>query len=1095
MTPEQMLTEAERALGRLKDFQRATVDHVFDRLFAAGSTRRFLVADEVGLGKTMIAKGVIAKAIQHLQGKVDRIDVVYICSNGDIARQNLNRLHMAGASWTPASRLTMLAKHAERFDQKLNFVSFTPGTSFDIDSGLGHVEERVLLYQLLEQVWGFDGGVAPLNVLAGHTKAERFRDYVRTAQPLDEKIAKPLRTKLGQLSGAQAEFRALCESYPTARSKPPYEVRVRRNKLVGSLRIALATSCIATLEPDLIILDEFQRFTHLLEGESEASHLAKALFDWPDAHVLLLSATPYKMYTTANEAAGDDHYAEFLKTIRFLERRSADDPAVHSLSEYRSALERVLDVGGEARLDQARRALEQRLHSVMVRTERLAATPDRNGMLKAMPPAGDLEKADVLDYLALQRTAQTLEQQDNVLEYWKSSPFVLNFMDAGYKLKEKLSDAAAEPESRGAVARALATSKTSCLSFQQHDAFEALGLQNGRFRQLVQDTVDRGAHRLLWIPPASPYYALGGAFREPALGGFTKRLIFSAWRFVPRAVAALLSYEAERRMVQRSGEGTNTPEQRKKRGRLLRFGQTESGGPANMSTLALLYPSSFLARACDPVRLAAESLSGPGAPTQQSVSDAAKTQIELALRRLPSGDQSAPVDERWYWAAPLLLDGTLEPGATGQWFEQKDLAAIWSGEKEVEQDDESVEEGDNKLWRLHVERAREVALGRGEQLGKRPDDLASSLAELALGAPGVTLLRSMLRVVNLRPEALGKDGATNVRNGAAQAAWSFRALFNQAEVVDLLRREYPSEAETGYWRAVLRYCVDGCLQAVLDEYTHVLRDHLGLGVGSGPIGDRVHGIAEEISSALSLRTANLAVDDLGLSAAGRTLAPSKRHMRCHFALRFGDERDEDGEIQTRSDSVRKAFNSPFWPFVVATTSVGQEGLDFHTYCHAVVHWNLPSNPIDLEQREGRVHRFKGHAVRKNIAAAHLSGALATEAIDPWQAMFDAAEEASPPGSTHITPYWVYTGDAHIERHVWAHPLSRDTTRLHALLKSLTIYRMAFGQPRQDDLLRYLQEKLPQAELERIAALAAIDISPGNFLQGSGAGRSAPPAAG
>ena len=26
--------------------------------------------------------------------------------------------------------------------------------------------------------------------------------------------------------------------------------------------------------------------------------------------------------------------------------------------------------------------------------------------------------------------------------------------------------------------------------------------------------------------------------------------------------------------------------------------------------------------------------------------------------------------------------------------------------------------------------------------------------------------------------------------------------------------------------------------------------------------------------------------------------------------------------------MRAAFNSPFWPFVLATTSVGQEGLDF-----------------------------------------------------------------------------------------------------------------------------------------------------------------------
>ena len=28
---------------------------------------------------------------------------------------------------------------------------------------------------------------------------------------------------------------------------------------------------------------------------------------------------------------------------------------------------------------------------------------------------------------------------------------------------------------------------------------------------------------------------------------------------------------------------------------------------------------------------------------------------------------------------------------------------------------------------------------------------------------------------------------------------------------------------------------------------------------------------------------------------------------------------------------------------------------------------LPGNLVDLEQREGRVHRFKGHAVRLNLA--------------------------------------------------------------------------------------------------------------------------------
>ena len=48
--------EAEPVLGQLKDFQRASVEHAFHQLFDLGADR-FLVADEVGLGKTMVARG------------------------------------------------------------------------------------------------------------------------------------------------------------------------------------------------------------------------------------------------------------------------------------------------------------------------------------------------------------------------------------------------------------------------------------------------------------------------------------------------------------------------------------------------------------------------------------------------------------------------------------------------------------------------------------------------------------------------------------------------------------------------------------------------------------------------------------------------------------------------------------------------------------------------------------------------------------------------------------------------------------------------------------------------------------------------------
>lgn len=42
----------------------------------------------------------------------------------------------------------------------------------------------------------------------------------------------------------------------------------------------------------------------------------------------------------------------------------------------------------------------------------------------------------------------------------------------------------------------------------------------------------------------------------------------------------------------------------------------------------------------------------------------------------------------------------------------------------------------------------------------------------------------------------------------------------------------------------------------------------------------------------------------------------------------------------------------------------------------MLYWNLPSNPVDFEQREGRVTRFAGHAVRTN----------------PWRVAFDSAVE-------------------------------------------------------------------------------------------------------
>src|SRR5215211_4939453 len=99
-----------RVLSGLKRFQRTTVDYVFKRMYEdPDPVSRFLVADEVGLGKTLVAKGLIARAIEHLQDTVERIDIVYVCSNADIARQNIARLNVTGqAELRLPSRITLL---------------------------------------------------------------------------------------------------------------------------------------------------------------------------------------------------------------------------------------------------------------------------------------------------------------------------------------------------------------------------------------------------------------------------------------------------------------------------------------------------------------------------------------------------------------------------------------------------------------------------------------------------------------------------------------------------------------------------------------------------------------------------------------------------------------------------------------------------------------------------------------------------------------------------------------------------------------------------------------------------------------------------
>jgi hypothetical protein len=77
------------------------------------------------------------------------------------------------------------------------------------------------------------------------------------------------------------------------------------------------------------------------------------------------------------------------------------------------------------------------------------------------------------------------------------------------------------------------------------------------------------------------------------------------------------------------------------------------------------------------------------------------------------------------------------------------------------------------------------------------------------------------------------------------------------------------------------------------------------------------------------------------------------------------------------------------------------------------------------------------------------------------------------------PYWIYPVEdgARIQRHVPSLPMTRDRQLLGALRRSLAVYRMVFGQPRQDDLVEFLLRHVSEDQLGELVERLRINLSP------------------
>ena len=1047
-----------QTMEKLKDFQRSTVERVI-HLFYTENKTRVLVSDEVGLGKTMVAKGVIAKLAQIQKSRGDSlVKIVYICSNSAIAGQNLSKLMISKGvrkELTSSSRLSM--QHLNIFSQEsdeaiqrqyIQLIPLTPDTSFHVTTGSGIVEERALMFAILRRIPALKDWEA---VLSNLMIVDATGQWAAKKNSYEDKVIKCDQQSNGEylrymISAADEELRK-----PRSSGKTYLEelidsckrFRLTRHKYAGytiisKLRTMFAQISLDRLEPDLVIMDEFQRFRYLVRPniETDAGLLAQKFFFEGSSKILLLSATPYKMYSTLEEIEEDpkeDHFREFMDVMDFLNETDAQREYFRTVWQNYSICLREMTQGDTSILAVKRQA-EVALYGHICRTERGSALQSGD-MVDARDAKVPLEitEADILSYLHGQEVLDDLQLSCHFpVDYIKSCPYLLSFMQ-NYILKEHIDRrASSRPDGYSILDKSYLWLKR-----QNFDRYDAIDPGNARLARVMDRVFRQNAEKLLWIPPAKPYYPPGGPFKDAE--GFTKTLVFSSWEMVPRMLASLLSYEAERKTIGVLAEEDPNKEARYfhekgKRYPLARLNFSANKEDARAMTLfCLMYPSKFLANCYNPIDCMNRGLS------LSQIEEEIKGKLAAKLKRYPE-PEGGNEDAKWYYLLPMLLDD--QPYATS-WIDSGESLSAYAEEEETKRG--------QKGFLQHVQELRELFFetkhgGNLTGLGKRPKDLLDVLATMAIASPAICAYRIYRKCAENHQFPVYYP---------SQLAKVFMNRMNTPESTAVIRMCY-EDLEMAHWRDLLNYCKDGNLQAVFDEYAYMLCS--GMEQDEELI-DRLH---KGIMAGMTLRSNVYKVDTLAnfkKRKEKRTERPV--NIRTHFAVAFTKgvgEKDSD-----RKQTVRIAFNSPFRPFVLASTSIGQEGLDFHNYCRRIVHWNLPSNPIDIEQREGRINRYACHAIRQNVA--HRYGTILFSG-DVWSEMFREAEKEKDESDSDLIPYWGLKDSEdmiRIERIVPMYPFSRDELSYERLIKILSLYRLTLGQARQEELLEYIFQNFDDTE--------------------------------
>lgn len=142
-------------------------------------------------------------------------------------------------------------------------------------------------------------------------------------------------------------------------------------------------------------------------------------------------------------------------------------------------------------------------------------------------------------------------------------------------------------------------------------------------------------------------------------------------------------------------------------------------------------------------------------------------------------------------------------------------------------------------------------------------------------------------------------------------------------------------------------------------------------------------LAQELSTDTKFDTFRIAVDDLVRQGKQVIVfTHSRRTLRYLDARLRGDTRIValHGDVERRQrDVVMADFRKGAYDVLLATR-VASEGLDFE-FCSAVVNYDLPWNPMEVEQRIGRIDRIGQTEAKLAVLNFHTPGTIESDIIE------------------------------------------------------------------------------------------------------------------